>query len=923
MSGGTSGWTPNSDSLRQLSEILEHSSSANKSARENAKQALEDAKHQPDMDLYLACLVGSNIEGLKQDVQASAGILLKNSIKTRYGRLSPDHKQYIKDNLLAGISSKSGLVRRVSGNVISSIVSSSPGGLNDWPELVPRLIEVIEHGNADHQTGAINTLSNICEDSSSNMQERWIDMLFPKLLTFCGIANPHVQSHSVSCMSQLLLTRPECVSGFSDQFLSTLFSLAGDPTPEIRKNICMAFVLFLEQQPEILIPHLEGVVNFCLHCMKDDDDDTNVEGAEFILALAGSFDGNLEPFLGTIIPVILTCMVYSDVDRMVLESQAEDDSRIEDKAEDIKPHLAKSKEHTSKKTGANDSNNLNSDGEEEDDEDDDDDEDDMGLGDWNLRKCSAAALDEFATKFPAQVFTLCMPHLTRAIEADDWAVREAAILALGAIAEGCMETMSSQGHVASIIPFLIQRTSDHTAPVRQISCWTLSRYSQWICDQALQSGSTDLYAHGLQALVGRCKDPNKRVQESASSAVAVYSESSGESLLAPYGEAVLSQLASCIAVYKARNLIVLYDAIQTVSETLGSQGLASSDSIRNAVTSVWSGLLTKWSQMEKMDKEAWPLMECLGALSAVCGTQLSPENSQAMYTKALMIICECLEMDNAHAQNPSIDPCEPDFIVTSLDLIDGMVQGLGETAAALILHQTQPSSLYDVLPFCFNNPIVEVRQSAFAVLGDMAMYMYSEIVGPHAQQFLTLCATHMRNQSPECHAVLNNSTWALGEIAWRCTRQDIEAHAEEALTTLTNILDTARTNGQSSVVDNAAIALGRLGQCIPDIAAAKLPMFIDNWCNVIVTIEETEEKDSAFQGMCRIVAANPSGLSSESSLLHFIHTLALYIDPSPSLSAVISEILQAFKGYVADWDSMIISKLDPNIARGLSQRYRV
>lgn len=53
----------------------------------------------------------------------------------------------------------------------------------------------------------------------------------------------------------------------------------------------------------------------------------------------------------------------------------------------------------------------------------------------------------------------------------------AGILALGAIAEGCMNGMTQ--HLPELIPYLIRCLSDKKALVRSITCWTLSRYCHW------------------------------------------------------------------------------------------------------------------------------------------------------------------------------------------------------------------------------------------------------------------------------------------------------------------------------------------------------------------------------------------------------------------------------------------------------------
>ena len=60
-------------------------------------------------------------------------------------------------------------------------------------------------------------------------------------------------------------------------------------------------------------------------------------------------------------------------------------------------------------------------------------------------------------------------------------MKEAAILALGAVSEGCMSGMLP--HLPQLVNFLVSSLSDSKALVRSITCWTLSRYAHWIVGQ--------------------------------------------------------------------------------------------------------------------------------------------------------------------------------------------------------------------------------------------------------------------------------------------------------------------------------------------------------------------------------------------------------------------------------------------------------
>ena len=134
-------------------------------------------------------------------------------------------------------------------------------------------------------------------------------------------------------------------------------------------------------------------------------------------------------------------------------------------------------------------------GEDSDDSDDSDDDDlKDALSDWNLRKCSAAALDVLSNVFHDALLTFLLPLLKESLFSSDWLVKESSILALGAVSEGCMDGMVR--HLPELVPYLFNSLSDSKALVRSITCWTLSRYSHWLVGQG-----HDLYLKRLMSEV--------------------------------------------------------------------------------------------------------------------------------------------------------------------------------------------------------------------------------------------------------------------------------------------------------------------------------------------------------------------------------------------------------------------------------------
>ena len=125
-----------------------------------------------------------------------------------------------------------------------------------------------------------------------------------------------------------------------------------------------------------------------------------LEACEFWLSLAEQpiCKEVLQPHLDKLVPVLVRGMKYSEIDIILLRGDVEEDENVPDREEDVRPRFHRSKTH----------HNTNNDME---DEEDDGLDDDSSLSDWNLRKCSAAALDVLANVFLTELLPVLLPIL--------------------------------------------------------------------------------------------------------------------------------------------------------------------------------------------------------------------------------------------------------------------------------------------------------------------------------------------------------------------------------------------------------------------------------------------------------------------------------------------------------------------------------
>lgn len=109
----------------------------------------------------------------------------------------------------------------------------------------------------------------------------------------------------------------------------------------------------------------------------------------------------------------------------------------------------------------------------------------------------------------------------------------------------------SGNELPSLVPFLVDRLQDNEPRVRQITCWTLSRYSTWVSEEAHEGGQyANYFQPTFQSIVACALDSKKIVQEAACSALSSFIEESDASLIEFYLEPLLHHFAKCFQVYQ-------------------------------------------------------------------------------------------------------------------------------------------------------------------------------------------------------------------------------------------------------------------------------------------------------------------------------------------------------------------------------------
>lgn len=910
-------WSADPSALEQLRKIFKGTLLLDNKERFAANEALNEARKQPQFENYLCDLLIKDTEATS-DVRAAAGINLKNSVL----KSTLADRSYLLSTVFAGLMVQDTMVRNITGNVITSLFASQ--GIEGWPQALPQLLSTVESGDVNPQAreAAISAFAKICEDHSALLDrecngERPLDHITGKILELTRLKNstPKIRAQAIFCLNQLLPLKSQLVLVFLDHFLQTLFELAQDENAEVRKNVCSAFSLIMETRPDKLFPHMEGVLNYCVHLMEDPSEEVAMEACEFLLSLAELPEKAHKPVfkqqLQIVLPVLLAKMVYSEEEIFLFQIIDEkDDARVADKEDDIKPNMVKSKQGHSigKKSSNNDSDS------DSDSEDDSDDEVEL----WNLRRCAASTLDVLSLDYPQDVIDISLPILQQNIVSNEWPVREASILAFGAISKSCIDLASDK--LPTLVPFLVERMKDPESKVREISCWTVSRYTPWVTREARQGGSyANYFQPTFELVVHLALDSKKIVQQAACSALSTFIENADVSLIEPYVGPLLEHFAKCFAGYQRKNMILLYDCVTTFVDKIGTEVFNQTPEYANTLL---PPLLHNWQLMDDEDTNLWPLLECMSVVAIAMGESFAPY-AVPVYERAVKILGNVMRLNEEMITNPEIDAPEKDFIVTSLDLIDGLVQGFkGHFVELAAQHGTD---LMNLLLACFEDYMDDVRQLAYALLGDLIIHTYDATVAPHLNSIVVCIGHEISNCNYLSYAVTNNAIWALGELSLKVSPSAFEPYMPNLINLLIPLLNSPET--QQSVLENAAICLGRFGLANGSgVIGPRLPEFIYSWCAQIMYLKEDEEKESAFIGMINHIHANPDqgfgGLSNQQgrkNLAVFVSCIGNYFEPSVKLRDLFFQLLSSYKSLLGDaWETQVLSLVDRD-SRGFLQ----
>lgn len=187
-----------------------------------------------------------------------------------------------------------------------------------------------------------------------------------------------------------------------------------------------------------------------------------------------------------------------------------------------------------------------------------------------------------------------------------------------------------------------------------------------------------------------------------------------------------------------------------------------------------------------------------------------------------------------------------DFAVVCIDLIGGLVQGLGAS-----LPTSNIPILLDIDLECCRNGDQDVRQSGFALLGDLAQRCTSIL--PNQASLLSFLEPISENlvyneEKGVNFSIANNSAWALGELSPLLTHHSLSP----LVTTLRQILIKANSDDIDKVyLGNVAVAYARCLKIAPE-SLEVVQSVIEPWTYAMRSVRNPRELQDSQAAMCQI-----------------------------------------------------------------------
>lgn len=867
-------WTPNDEILGTVQQVLHDAMVPNSEIQKEVQQKLNFMQTHPDFVNYLLYILSKN-DLFSEDVRALSGIILKNNIDATFDSLSDETKGNIKQTSISLLRDPLKEVRSSVCNLV--IVIACKDNISAWPELLTYLTSSVDDPDEPMNEITVTTLFRICDeylikrDNTGTERNDSLALPVKKFISLLPRGTCNYRKDILRLINQSMENNYYAMRSIMDvkQYIECLLELFCVDDPDIQKYVCQAFVICMEYRESIILMYVPQIIPYILEKTKHENIDVALQASEFWLTTAKlpNCCDVLQSYLDHLVPILLQNMKYSEQELNILKDSLGNDADLQDKVNEIRPY-------TGYRTGEQDDEYAYVD-----DETYGTNEllDDPHIG-WTLRKCSAASLDALSLQFQSAMVVIVFPHLNGALNHEDVLIKEAAILALGAIADGCVKSMHAI--MPQIIAHLLTLMNDQYSIIRVITCWSLSRYVGWVVH--VNEPMDEYFIPVMTALVSRFLDNNKRVQRAAISAFCIFQEEACLKLV-PFIDFIIRAFVQSFSKLQYRSHMLLYDAIGVFAHSVDGH-LNKPDYI----SVLMPPLMEKFHEfVNYQDEQFLALMECLSNVAQALEVGFLPY-TEVVYIRCLLIIQETIAAATQFDEHPDENEIpEKEPMIVALDVILSLAVSLKSCFVKYVTN----SNLLILLHAAMQDAVVRVRTPAIALFGELVKLCYP-FLSANINEFIPIV---IKNLDKSNDLACNNAAWVIGKL---CMAMGVafQPYIHEILDCYSIIME--NPIGTKAMHQTVAISVCTLGLVFPEVLAPVLNYVLIPCCIAMRNVSDCEEKEIAFRGLCMMIAYNPNPLTND--FIYFCDAVASFNEVKPDLRDTIRNILTSFKARVGE-----------------------
>ncbi len=831
----------------KLNHVIQHliESSCPSSNQQKIYEDSQAFRNEPDFINYLIVIIST--PDSPPNVRHIACLRLKSMLRLSdiSEKITSDFSKYIREKLIPVIDDANPSVRLNVGTILAHLAAHDR--LIGWTQPINDIIARLNPQNpiVHSRSGAMSALFRIWEDvvqamdmneSLSTALQRHSEVLHLAQLTYqvcVSLIGDSIKtmSHQALRTSHLILENFEgdFIRQTLPEFMKVMFTVgSSDQSSPMRVLLCEIFSTISCSYFNEFRPHASDVFQFINFCLTPDNaDDIVREKASDFISLYLRIDAedpdelaqNVErinligPFVPSLVPSLFVCCRYThDILDELRRENDNDDSTL-----------------TSVKRGK------------------DEDDEEENSTQWNQRRAAASALDQLSRAFRGPLFLSLGPLLSSALSDSDWINREAAVLVLGAISFGCIQTKEMSAAFPELIPYLIQSLNErHDEFLRASAFWTMGCFAL-----VLTSNDNKAFPNGLhtviQELCNAVKSSTRSLQKSACNALATIIDEAAEHLT-PYAELIISSLLQSLMQYGS--LPHIFDAIISFFEQCPD--------LVTPFASQISAILTPHYLSRTYDENT--ITDVLYAMQAflrcIKDTGVILEIIADVCYKSIQLVDQgILHLQNDRKSDLPEDDHIASSVATALDVIAVVIEQQPSGADAFVTE----GGIVERLNSYFAEKNLAILQSAHALIGDLTKYVSPSILGNFYQSTYVNLAVRDLYPDSTYSNVAANVCWTISEYIF--SRKEASFWIIPVVTPhiaklLTFDFDCEILNS------NIAVCLGTMGYLAPNevingIGGQQFASVAERWVYWANQAEDLVDKKKSFSGFANVALTQP------------------------------------------------------------------